>query len=468
MDPLLQDRGPQGVGNDSDQEDLEHHQILAILLKTIQHFFTDVSLLFHGVRDPRDPSKIRYPLEALLFAGVLMFLCRLGARRQIALQFRGGRSLDRMRALFGVEGFPHGDTLNDAFSKLDVDEAQEVVTRMPERLIRSKVLDPYRIHGRFMVALDGTGVHTFQERHCPNCLTAKHGKVTIYYHNVLEAKLVTEDGFCFPLMTEFIENESPDVSTQDCELKAFYRLAERLKKRFRRLGLWLTLDGLFAGAPTFALCENLSFKFTIVLKEGDLRAVYQEFTELANLAPENHLTVRIGKGGRIQQQFRWVNGITYVPDRGRRSYTVCVLECLETIPDTRRPGGTRTTRFLWVTNVEVTERNVREVATSGRIRWKIENEGFNAQKTGGFALEHAYSMNPVASKVFHFLLQIAHMLFQLLERGSLLKKTFPKGFGSLRNLARRILDAWRYAREMTRESLCRLLSKRIQIRFDTS
>ena len=32
------------------------------------------------------------------------------------------------------------------------------------------------------------------------------------------------------------------------------------------------------------------------------------------------------------------------------------------------------------------------------------------------------------------------MFFQLLERGSLFKKAFPKGFGSLRNLARRLLE----------------------------
>jgi len=77
-------------------------------------------------------------------------------------------------------------------------------------------------------------------------------------------------------------------------------------------------------------------------------------------------------------------------------------------------------------------------------------------------------MNPVALKVFYFLLQVAHAVFQLLPRGSLLKKAFPKGFGSLRNLARRILEAWRFARHVTREFLDQLFGRRIQIRFDTS
>jgi hypothetical protein len=60
------------------------------------------------------------------------------------------------------------------------------------------------------------------------------------------------------------------------------------------------------------------------------------------------------------------------------------------------------------------------------------------------------------------------MLFQLLERGSLFKKAFPKGFGSLKNLARRILDAWRYARHVTRETLSQLFGQRIQVHINTS
>jgi hypothetical protein len=49
---------------------------------------------------------------------------------------------------------------------------------------------------------------------------------------VLEAKVVTANGFAFSLMTEFIENPGEQPTKQECELKAFYRLAERLKQRF--------------------------------------------------------------------------------------------------------------------------------------------------------------------------------------------------------------------------------------------
>jgi len=55
--------------------------LLQTFLATAHHFFGSFVQLFASVRDPRCPELIRYPLAALLFAGVLLFVCRLGARR---------------------------------------------------------------------------------------------------------------------------------------------------------------------------------------------------------------------------------------------------------------------------------------------------------------------------------------------------------------------------------------------------
>lgn len=53
----------------------------------------------------------------------------------------------------------------------------------------------------------------------------------------------------------------------------------------------------------------------------------------------------------------------------------------------------------------------------GRQRWRIENEGFNVQKTKIFNIEHMYSKNYNVMKVHYFLIQFAHTLGQLLEKG---------------------------------------------------
>ncbi len=71
-----------------DQDEQEQLAIIKASLQTIVHYFGRMAKLFGAVNDPRVPYLITYPLEALAFAGVLMYLCRLGARRQIALMFR--------------------------------------------------------------------------------------------------------------------------------------------------------------------------------------------------------------------------------------------------------------------------------------------------------------------------------------------------------------------------------------------
>ena len=424
--------------------------------------------LFSDVADPRNPNKITYPLAGLAFAGVMMFLCRLEARRQIGLLLRNSPSVDKFQALFGVESFPHGDTLNEAFSKLDPEQGQNVVCTMIKTLIRKKILYAYRLFDTyFVISIDGTGTLTFSERHCPYCLTRTHNGKTLYYHNVLEAKLVTKNGFAFSLMTEFIENPGENPTKQDCELKAFYRLAERLKKQFPRLPILLTMDGLFAGGPTFDLCKKYGWKFMIVLKDNDLSSVNEEFDALLKLQRGNRFYWRTGKNAEIKQNFRWTEDISYV-DSESREHTLSVIECRETKSDHKREE--KTTKFKWVTNYKVSVNNVATLANDGgRIRWKVENEGFNVQKNGGYGLEHAYTNNPTSAKIFYFLLQIAHMLAQLLYKGDLLKKAFPAGFGSAKNLAFRLLEAWRNAR-LSKDAIGAMLHPRLQVRFyfDTS
>lgn len=450
-----------------DQDEQDQWALCKAFLVTTQHFFGGFTPLFQAVTDPRVPYLITYPLAALGFAGVLMFVCHLRARRQITHLLRGnGASAAKFQALFGVQTCPHGDTTDALFSRLNVDEVQEVVTGMTETLIRRKVLYPYRLLGQYyLIVIDGTGMLVFSERHCAHCLTCTHQGQTVYYHPILEAKLVTPNGFAFSLMTEFIENPEAHPTKQDCELTAFYRLTERLKQRFPRLPICLALDGLFAGGPTLTRCAQYDWKYLIVLQEKDLLTVHQEFEALCMLAPENRLRFNTGPQGRIQQDFRWINEILY-EDSTHLEHTVSVIECIETQTDS--DGQRQTTRHKWLTNFTVTDKNVTTLANEGgRLRWKIENEGFNNQKNGGFELEHPYSQNPIASKVFYFLLQIAHVLFQLMEKGSLFRHAFPQGVGSSKNLALRLLEAWRNLRVSAAE-LARLCTARLQIRFDSS
>jgi len=437
---------------------------------SIRHYWGNWKEVFAGVRDPRNPNLIVYPIESLLFTGALMFITQLEARRGIKDWLRDNeRVAEKMEAWFQVANTPHGDTLNYTYRQLDVAEVQEVVCRCVETLIRKKVLYRYRLLGLYYtVAIDGTGVLTFHKRHCAHCLTKtlRNGE-TLYYHPVLEAKLVTSNGFAFSLLTEFIENTDPSQSKQDCESKAFQRLAKRLKARFPRLPLCLLLDGLYADGPTFQLCEKYDWKYLIVLQESDLPNLHRSFAAVRPHLPNQRKRVCLPqtRAEKVEQNYAWAEDLAYV-DSQKRQHSLSLIECQET--RTIAEQSVSATRYKWVVNFTLTAHNVDRLANQGgRLRWKIENEGFNVQKNSDLNLEHAYSEDPVARKVFYLLLQLAHIFFQIMQKSNLLLDAFPDRLRTAKNLARRILEAWRNL-SLNSDDFLDLGAGNFQIRFDTS
>jgi len=149
--------------------------------------------------------------------------------------------------------------------ELDSDELLKVRTGMIKYLLKKRSFEQYRFESNkkkyWLLAVDATGTHSFNKRHCEHCLTRKHvdketSKETFsYYHNVLEAKLILGE-FVFSIGTEFIENEDKFVSKQDCERNAFKRLAKRLKKDFPRLPICILADSLYANSPVMDICKS--------------------------------------------------------------------------------------------------------------------------------------------------------------------------------------------------------------------
>jgi hypothetical protein len=321
---------------------------------------------------------------------------------------------------------------------------------MVQRLLRRKALDAARLLGRPVLLIDATGLVCFRQRHCPHCLVQRHGSKTLYLHQVLEAKLLGPAGVVVSLDSEFIENadagdrkgKSAEQVKQDCELKALHRLLPRIKKAYPQLAFVLALDNLYACGPLFALAQELGWSFVVTFKEGRTPALWREYRALLPLCSENYLK-RAWGDGRVQE-FRWVPQLDYQDSEGR-PWQLNALECTEAAADGRH-------YFAWLTPLPVGRKTVEEIAQKGgRYRWKEENEGFNRQKNSGLNLEHVYSTDPEKWKAYYLLLQIAFVLVQLLERGSLLRRLAEelgrpvwRLFGSLKNVARRLLDSVRF------------------------
>ncbi len=387
--------------------------------------------------------------------GLWLYLAQLGSRRQLDCQLDawGTHVLDNLNRLAGTAHTtrPVHDTLDYFVGHLGGDGLPQLRTKMARGLCRMRVLDPARLLGHLVVLLDGTGLICWHRRHCEHCLVQKYPQTTLYLHKVLEAKLLGPAGLVVSVGSEFIDNadasgsqgKSVEEVKQDCELKAFSRLAPRLKKDFPQAPFVLAGDSLLACGRVLAACKEYGWSYVLTFKRGHMPAVWDEFQRLLPLCPRNHLRRQQDDGSH--QEYRWVHDLSYVDDQGRR-WHFHALQCLET------SSQGDVTRYAWITPLPVSVTNVEEIARKGgRYRWKIENEGFNRQKNSGLNLEHVYSNDPEKWKAYYYLLQIAFIITQLLERGSLLLqlvaglgKDVRAVFGSLAHIAQQLREALKY------------------------
>jgi hypothetical protein len=366
------------------------------------------------VTDPRERKE--YRIEELLMGGTGMFLFKEGSRNSLNNKRFEEAFMANYEHCFGMR-LPHQDTVADVLTQIKPDKLESVKMNLMSRLFEQKWLRPYRLSNKYyLVAVDATGVVSFDKPHCEHCLTkkSKNGKVT-YFHYVLEAKLVTAAGHCFSLASEWVENPLGDFNKQDCELKAFARLADKLKKQYPRLPVCILADGLYPNNTVFDICQSNDWKYILVLQDKMLKSV-QEEVDLIRLRKPVAENYRVKNRVRISSKYRFQTDISY------KKHNLHWMQCVETKTKDVPPGNKNTAEptestFEYVTNIEPDRENVISLTAGGRLRWKIENEGFNTQKCGDYELEHKYCRNSYTGmKNYYTLLQIAHLINQLVEK----------------------------------------------------
>jgi hypothetical protein len=449
-----------------------------LLARTVRHFFPDLDAWIDAIKDPRFQPQVVYDKHFLLWWGLALFLCKLGSRRQLDYQLNsdGPEVLANLNRLAGTrqQTRPVNKTLEYFVGRIGNAPLAQLRQQMVQRLIRMKALEEARLQGRFLVLIDGSGYLVFNHQHCPHCLTQTHGATTVYMHQVLEAKLLGPAGTVFSLATEFIDNRdaqdtpagaAPEQLKQDCELKALPRLVAKIRAAFPQVRLCLVGDSLFACGTGLQVAKDHHCDYLYVFKPGRTPALWRDFQGLLRLCPEQRVEWTTPQ--QRQQVYRWVNDLDYEDSEGRR-WPLQAVHCRE------RPKEGEATEWAWVTSLAVDRNKVVDVAMrGGRQRWREENEGFNTQKNSGLNLEHAYSHRCWAA--YYFLLQIAPLLLQLLEKGSLLrqlaqqagKRTAVELFGSLKNMAQRLLESLRY-RHWEEAAFDAEAAAQIQIRLNSS
>ena len=428
------------------REKEEKINFFAEFIKIKEHFFKDIVKRLKAVKDNRHQSYIEYETDILLFSVIMKNACCIDSMNGMTEKFNKDECIKNIGNVLGyelLEELPHHDTINNFLCGLEPNEIEKIRDYMIKQLFKKRSLEGYRFLDKYWcIAVDATGLFSFSERHCEHCLKKEYknketGEVekTVYYHSVLEAKLVLGD-MVFSIATEFIENEDENVSKQDCEINAFKRLEVKLKNKYPRLPICILGDSLYACEPVFEICDKNHWKYLLRFKEGRIKSIAEEFKVLKQFE------------GQRKEKCVWVRDIVY------NQRTVNLIE-------TEIDEVAIKKSFVFITNIAITERNADEIVSAGRSRWKIENEGFNNQKTKKYKIEHANSLNYNAMKNHYLLTQIADILRQLYEKGANIIRDLNK---SIKEISSSLLESFR-TRLLTNAEDTLTLEKRMQIRF---
>ena len=411
------------------------------VVKIIKQYFPQLTKKLDKLTDTRHQSYVEYEMSVITVTRLVGLICGITSMRGTTEKLNTEEAIKNIAELLEIEleEIPHYDTINDVFEKIKIDELRKIQKYMVTRLIRSKMFDNYRYKNKyFQIVIDGTGIMSFKERHCNHCLKKTYNKgeedeYSIYYHYVLEAKLVVGD-IVISLDSEFIENEKEEVEKQDCELKAFYRMVKRIKKEYPKLPIIISGDALYCVEPVMQVCRENKWEYILRLKEERLKLLGEEIEGLEKIEKE-------------EKEIRYWNNIKYGEVEFQKEANV--VKYYE-----KKKG--KITEFMWITSFKITEKNKEELVYYGRQRWKIENEGFNVQKKGTFNIEHIYSMNYNAMKAHYFFIQFAHTIRQLLE----------KGLKYIKDLKISIKEVSAEIREALTQTLIKLTElNKIQLRF---
>ncbi len=425
----------------------------------IRHHFPDFYEQLYQLPDYR--KRPRYEVKELIISGLLMFLFRQKSRNQADNLAKNMDYQDNIKKLFGIR-VADMDTVNRYLKWLSPSRLENLKQDMFRTLIKSKVLAKYRFQGKYLLAIDGSGLQTYDYEPYPGCPYKEYqnGK-RVWTTYVLEAKIVTTNGFSLSLATEWIENPTGETFIkQDSEQKAFIRLIKRIKKEYPRLPLLLLLDGLYPNNTIFTIAEEFAYGFIITLKDGNLKSVQEQIADMKLFKQyKEHDYTFADKIHLIKHQYRIYEKINY------KTHQLSVLEAF--VHKTKHKDKLQEEkRFVFITNIVADVKNIHQLIKIGRLRWKIENEGFNNQKNNDYALSHKFSRTSFnATKNYYQLLQIADIISQLSFKLQKIQELIKYSGFTIKSLIHKMISYLIIPDLLMIETANELLSKKQQLRY---
>lgn len=401
--------------------------------QTRRHFTQDYLLkevresLKKGLKRERfeDSKKAEFSNLDCLMAGLSVFTFKYPSLLKFDQdRIRNNLLKQNLKNLFQIENVPCDTQMRARLDSLSPTVSRTAFQRLFTLLQRAKVLEHFKfIDGGYLISLDGTGIFSSSTIHCQNCCVKEHrGGTKTYFHQVLGAALVHPDqSTVFPFAAEPIV-KSDGQEKNDCERNAAKRWIKDFRREHPHLKATIVADGLSSNAPFIRELLHNHLNFILVAKEADHKFLFEWF----NRADHKEAPFFEIKEKDVLKTYQYMNDVPlndsnfHIPVNVVR-YTVTEKSKMRT--------------WVWVTNLVVSPKNIKNIVKGGLARWKIENETFNTLKNQGYQFERNFGHGDKnLSTLFMQLMLLAFFIDQCLRH---LNKRFQQAYakiGSLRSL----------------------------------
>ncbi len=383
----------------------------------VRRAFPRLNARLNALPDPRCQERCLYTAAHLWWQIIATYLSRKGSRNGYDQQRQSGEAAWNQGLLCGQSGedprFEAHPTVtcsdNAAHHACRVDP--ELVAQIPVLMFRDllerRTFDDARLLDRsYLMVVDGSVKEKCREGFAEG---GKSSTGDARYRYVLQLSVVGPQGTLFPLMHEEMDMHDPHTQKEDCELKSFARLSQRLKKEFPKLSICLVADALYGCQAVIVTCQQFDWKYILTIKEGRQPTTWDETIRLLPLNPTNRLRCLLGEGGKEGvQDFRWVENVML----GEHQTNVILQGEITTAPTA--------TLYAYITNFSnLTPQRVPVVVNHGGRERHLIEDTFNTQKNNGIGLEHVFCANATASKNYYTMMQVAQILWTVVCRGCL-------------------------------------------------
>lgn len=382
---------------------------------------------FKKIKDPQNRNG-NISISDCLMSCFAIFSLKYASLLEYEIDTKDPKTVKNLEKLYLVKNPPSDTYMRERLDPLNPELLRPAFKKIFSLIQRGKDLESYQyLDNYYLLSIDGTGHFSSEKVHCKNCCEKHHrsGKTT-YYHQMLGAVLVhPKHKAVIPLCPEPILKTDGKLKN-DCERNASKRLLEDLRREHPHLKIMIVEDALAANAPHIKLLEKLSMRYIIGVKPKD----HDYLFDWVKHSEKNEYEYTDEK--ETHHEFSFVNGVplNYAND----DLKVNFIEYWET----DKKGKIK--HFTWITNVEITRKNVYKLMRGARARWRIENETFNTLKNQGYNFKHNFGHGKEnLCSVLGLIMMLAFLVDQtqllccrLFQHAKNTRKTFYNFWGKMR------------------------------------